>query len=196
MTKILKNAIVSFCSVTSPHGHKNGKHLLGVYVDKDFKKQFEKDFNEVWENGKTAKANKPAYKFKDWFSKDEKTGELIFWITGKAGKERGIIFKNGKGCSFKPKEFGTIGTGSTIDVSYDIYYYNDNDYGEMVLRSIKAIALKKLIPYSDDGGVDGETVEVGQSKSDDEDEKPVKKDKKDKKSKKDKKKKKKNKESK
>ena len=41
MTKIIKDAKVAFCSVTSAGGYANGKHLLGVYVDKKFKKQFD-----------------------------------------------------------------------------------------------------------------------------------------------------------
>ena len=44
---ILKNVKVSFASLTSDTGFKNGKHLLGVVVDKAFKKQFKEDFNKV-----------------------------------------------------------------------------------------------------------------------------------------------------
>jgi len=159
MTNIIKGAIVSFCSVTSPHGFKNGKHLLGVYVDKKFKKQFEKDFNAVWEESKTSKAKNPVYDFKEWFSKDDKTGELIFWLNADASKERGIVFKQPKGANFSQQDFGKIGTKSEIDVSYDLYYHNHSTYGEMVLRSIKAISLVDLVPYEDDGGLDGEAVE-------------------------------------
>ena len=184
MTNKIKNAKVSFASVTKPDGFKNGKHLLGIYVDKAFKKQFEKDFNAVWTENKTAKAKKPAYDFNEWFSKDDDTGELIFWLNANAHKERGIIFKQGEGCDFTAKDFAKIGTGSIIDVSYDLYYFNSPDYGEMVLRSIKAISLKELVPYEDDGGIEGNAVDMGETepaKSDDD--KPVKKDKKKKKKK-------------
>ncbi len=166
MTKIIKNAVVSFCSVTKQGGHKNGKHLLGIYVDKKFKKQFEKDFNEVWEDGKTAKAKKPVYDFNDWFSKEEDTKKLIFWVNAKADKERGIIFKNGKGCSFKPKDFAKIGTNSVIDLEFDIYYFNSSEHGEMVSRAIKAISLKDLVPYEGGSNLDGEIVEFDEFEED------------------------------
>lgn len=173
---ILKKCKVSFASVTNPEGHKNGKHLLGVYVTKDFKKQFEKDFNKVWEDNKTSKAKKPAYAVKDWFSKDEKTNELIFWTTAKADKDRGIIFKQGKGCDFTEDDFEVMGTGSVIDLEYDVYYYNSADYGEMVNRSIKAISLREFVKY--EGGSDIEGDEIGASKKSKKDDKKSKKDKK------------------
>jgi len=172
---------VAFASVTRAEGHKNGKHLLGIYIDKKVKKQIEKDFDTIWQDNKTSKAKKPVYDNKDWFSKDEKTGDLIFWITAVANKERGIIFKQDDDADFSAEDFGKIGAGSVIDVSYDLYYFNSPDYGEMVSRSIKAILLKELVPYEDDGGVGGNTVEVNTSKKEDK-----KSEKKDKKSKKDK----------
>lgn len=160
MTELITGATVAFASITKPDGHKNGKHLLGVYVDKKFKKQVEKDFAEIWEDGKTKKAKKPVYDMKDWFSKDEKDKKkIIFWLTAKADKERGIVFKQGEGCEFTEDDFAKIGAGSKIDVSYDLYYFNSADYGEMVNRSIKAISLLDLVPYEDDGGVEGETIE-------------------------------------
>jgi len=186
MTNKLKDVKVAFASVTRAEGHKNGKHLLGVYVDKKVKKQVEKDFDAIWGDNKSAKAKKPVYSNKDWFSKCEKTGKLIFWLTAVAGKERGIIFKQDDDADFSAEDFCKIGTDSVIDVSYDLYYVNSADYGEMVSRSIKAILLRELVPYEDDGGVGGNTVEVNTSKkSEDSDEpKEVKKDKKKKKKKK------------
>jgi len=180
MTKKLEDVKVAFASVTRENGHKHGKHLLGVYVGKKYRKEVEKDFDTVWRDNKTSKAKKPVYNMDDWFSECEKTGKPIFWITAVAGKERGIIFKQDDDAEFSAEDFGKMGTDSVIDVSYDIYYYNHPDYGEMVSRSIKAILLKKLVPYEDDGGVGGNTVEVKSKKKDE----PVKKDKKKKKKKK------------
>jgi len=182
MTKKLENVKVAFASVAREDGHKNGKHLLGVYVDKKFKKEVEEDFDTVWKDNKTSKAKKPVYSMDDWFSTCDKTGKPIFWLTAKADKERGIIFKQCDDCEFEAEDFGKIGADSVIDVSYDLYYFNSGDYGEMVSRSIKAILLKVLVPYEDDGGVGGNTVEVKSKKKDE----PVKKDKKKKKKKKNK----------
>lgn len=158
MTKVLTDAKVAFCSVSRPDGHKHGKHLLGVFVDKKFKKELEKDFEALWLENKTKKAKKPTYSMDEWFSEDEKTKELIFWTTANASAERGIKFKQGKGCNFTEDDIKIIGAGSIIDLSFDIYYFNSPSYGEMVSRSIKAIALKELVPYSDDGGLDGEEI--------------------------------------
>lgn len=191
-----ENRKVSFASVTKKEGHKNGKHLLGIYVDKKFKKDFIAEFNKIWEDNKSQKAKKPAYDVEDWFSKDEDTKELIFWTTARAKPEdeRGdIIFKQGKGCSFTHKDFTKIGTGSIIDLSVDLYFFNSSDYGEMVSRSIRAISLKELVPYEADGGLEGDAVDMSSVNDDDADESSegeVPKDKKKKKEKKDKKKKK------
>ena len=189
MVELIKEAKVAFCSVTKPDGHKNGKHLLGIYVSKKFKKKVEADFEKVWQDGKTSKAKKPVYDMADWFSKDEKDKEkIIFWLTARADKDRGIIFKQGKGCDFKQADFGKIGAGSTIDLSYDLYYFNSTDYGEMVSRSIKAISLMELVAYEgDDGGVEGDVVEFNSFSEEGEKpkkEKKVKKDKGEKKKKK------------
>ncbi len=157
MTELIQNAKIAFASVTKPEGHKNGKHLLGVYVDKKFKKNFETKFNELWEEEKTNKAKNPVYASKEWFSEDDK-GNLVFWINKDAKSEFKIKFKQAEGCNFKYKDFGMIGEGSIADVSYDLYYYNHKDFGEMILRSIKAIKLIELVPYSDDGGVGGDEI--------------------------------------
>ena len=171
---IIKKCKVSFASVTKPDGHKNGKHLLGVYVDKAFKKQFEKDFEKVWEENKTSKAKKPAYAVKDWFSKDEKTKELIFWTTAKANKERGIIFKQGKGCDFTEDDFEVMGTNSVIDLEYDLYYFNSADYGEMVNRSIKAISLLKFVKYEGGSDIEGDDIGASKKKKEEDEDAPKK----------------------
>lgn len=158
MTNLIKNAKIAFCSITKEDGHSNGKHLLGIFVDKKFKKQFIKDFNEVWEDGKTKKAKKPVYDPEDWFSKDD-NGELVFWLNKDAGSEFGIKLQKEEGTDFKKSDFGTIGAGSIADVSYDLYYFNHPKYGEMGLRAIKAVKLISLVPYTDDGGVGGDSVE-------------------------------------
>ncbi len=184
MTNLIKNAKIAFCSITKPEGHSNGKHLLGVYVDKKFKKAFESDFTALWDENKTKKAKKPVYSFEDWFSKDD-DGNLVFWLNKDAGSEFGIKLQKEEGTDFKKSDFSIIGSDSIADVSYDIYYYNHPKYGEMVLRAIKAVKLITLVPYSDDGGVGGESVEDDEPKikKDDEDV-PSKKSKKDKKKKK------------
>jgi len=157
---ILKNVKVSFASLTSDTGFKNGKHLLGVVVDKAFKKQFKEDFNKVWEENKTAKAKKPAYDMEDWFSIDEETEEIIFWTNAKAGKERGIIFKQAKGQHFTSENFKTMGTGSMIDLEYDLYYFNSPTYGEMTLRSIKAVCLNEFVAYAGGSDLEGKSIDM------------------------------------
>jgi hypothetical protein len=187
----LKKAKVAFCSVTSENGFKNGKHLLGVYVDKKFKKEVAKNFNAIWEENKTAKAKKPVYDMEDWFSTND-DGDLIFWVNKAVNSKVPITFKMCDTCNFKGEDFGVIGDGSTIDLEYDIYYHNDKTYGEMVLRSIKAILLRELVKYEGGDNLGGKSVDVGTTKpSDDEDadepvEKESKKDKKKKKKKKNK----------
>ena len=186
---VIENCKVNFCSVTKPEGHKNGKHLIGVYVDKAFKKQFEKDFLSIWEENKTAKAKKPVYDVADWFSKDEDdSSKIIFWVNKAAASEFEIDFKQAPGCDFTEDDFSTIGTNSVIDLEYDLYYYNHPTYGEMVLRSIKGICLKELVPYEGGSNLEGESIKKKKSEKSEkvEEQKP----KKDKKNKKDKKKKK------
>ena len=185
MTNLIKKAKIAFCSITKEDGHANGKHLLGVYVDKKFKKAFGADFESVWEDNKTKKAKKPVYDYNEWFSKDD-DGNLIFWINKDAGSEFKIKLQKDEGSDFKKSDFGKIGTGSIADVSYDLYYYNHPKYGEMVLRAIKAVKLIDLVPYIDDGGVGGESVEddTESAQSDGDGEVKTKKSKKDKKKKK------------
>ncbi len=186
MTNLIKKAKIAFCSITKEEGHANGKHLLGIYVDKKFKKAFEADFDSVWEENKTKKAKKPVYDSSDWFSKDD-DGKLVFWLNKDAGSEFEIKLQKEEGSDFKKSDFGTIGAGSIADVSYDLYYYNHPKYGEMVLRAIKAVKLIDLVPYTDDGGVGGDSVEddtTTSAKSDDDGEVKTKKSKKDKKKKK------------
>jgi len=172
-----KDMVVSFASLTEKEGYKNGKHLLGVYVDKTFKKNFTKEFNAIWEENKTAKAKKPVYALEDWFSVDDDSGKIIFWSNAKAGKnENGkvaITFKQGDDTKFTSKDFKKIGTGSIIDLSYDLYYFNSPDYGEMVLRSIKGVLLKKLVAYEADGGLDGDTVDMSDEDEDESVAKPA-----------------------
>ena len=164
MSHKIENAEVSFASITKPDGHKNNKHLLGVFVDKDFKKQFEKDFEQVWAENKTAKAKKPIYNVEDWFSKDDgehdkkNKGRIVFWINANAHSEFGITLKQCDDCEFTEEDFAVIGTGSIIDVEYDLYYFNSPDYGEMVLRSIKAVLLKDLIRYEGGDSLDGKAI--------------------------------------
>lgn len=159
----LLDAEVSFCSITNADGHKNGKHLLGVYVDKAFKKQFEKDFDKTWDENKTKKAKKPVYPVKDWFSKDDgkhdkkNKGRIVFWVNANASAERGITLKQCDECDFDEKDFGKIGTGSIIDLEYSLYYHN-NEYGEMVLRSIQAVLLKKLVEFEGGDSLDGNAI--------------------------------------
>jgi len=189
MTNLITQAKIAFCSITKEDGHSNGSHLLGVYVNKKFKKAFEADFDSVWEENKTKKAKKPVYDSSEWFSKDD-DGNLVFWIKKDAGSEFGIKLQKEEGSDFKKSDFGKIGAGSIADVSYDLYYYNHPKYGEMVLRAIKAVKLIDLVPYTDDGGVGGDSVEDDtESKKSDEDgdgEVKTKKSKKDKKKKKNK----------
>ncbi len=164
MGNIIKNAEVSFCSITKPDGHKNNKHLLGVFVDKDFKKQFAKDFDAIWVENKTAKAKKPVYNFEDWFSVDDgehnkaNKGRIVFWLNANAHSEYGITLKQCQDCDFEEEDFAVIGTGSIVDVEYDLYYYNHPTYGEMVLRSIKAVLLKKLVRYEGGDNLDGNVI--------------------------------------
>lgn len=193
MSNKILDAEVSFCSITKPDGHKNNKHLLGVYVDKAFKKKFEKDFNKCWDENKTAKAKKPAYAFKDWFSKDDgehdkkNKGRLVFWLNANAHSEYGITLKQCDDCDFDEKDFGVIGTNSVIDVEYDLYYHNHADYGEMVLRSIKAVLLKKLVRYEGGDDLDGKAIQKKDKAKKEDKKKDKKSDKKDKSKKSDKK---------
>lgn len=183
----IEKAKLAFCSVTKPEGHSNGKHLLGVYVDKKFKKEFIKNFDEIWEENKTTKVKKPVYSAEEWFSEDD-NGKLIFWLNKDAGSEYQIKLSQGEDCSFTRKDFERIGAGSIANVSYDLYYHNHKKYGEMVLRSIKAISLLELVPYEDDGGVGGKSLDNDENykdfeKSEDDLPKKEKKSKKNKKSK-------------
>ncbi len=163
MSKII-DAEVSFCSIMGENGFKNNKHLLGVFVDKAFKKQFEKDFNKTWEENKTAKAKKPVYDMNDWFSEDdgeynkENKGRIVFWINANAHSEYGITLKQCDDCDYEEEDFAVIGSGSSIDVEYDLYYYNHQTYGEMILRSIKAVLLKKLVRYEGGDNLDGKSI--------------------------------------
>lgn len=188
MSKTINNAVVAFCSITKPEGHKNGKHLLGVYVNKKFKKQFEKDFDATWEENKTAKAKKPVYSSDEWFAKDngegdkKRKGDLIFFMNAKADSEYGITLKQPEDADFTEEDFGVIGQGSVIDVEYDLYYFNHKEHGEMVLRSIKAVLLKDLVRYEGGDNLDGKAIKKKEKKSEDSDEpKKVKKEKKSKK---------------
>lgn len=179
MVKTFKNAKVVFASVTTEDGHKNGKHLLGIEIDKKQKKDIEKTFADLWKENKTAKAKKPAYDVADWFSKDEETGALQFWMTRKA---------SGKPMTFKVKDsdmtgemFTDFGAGSVIDVEFDLYYFSSSDYGEMVSRSLNAIRLVKYKQYEGGGStLEGESVTVGYyGKDKDKDKKAAKVDKSD-----------------
>lgn len=161
---VIKDVEVSFCSVTNEDGHKNGKHLIGVYVDKKFKKKFVADFETVWADNKTAKARKPKYSTDEWFSEDEDDGRLIFWVNKSANSDIPIDFKRATGTKFTGSDFEIIGKGSVIDLEYSLYYHNHPQYGEMVLRAIKGIMLKELVPYEGGSELDGETMEVGKSK--------------------------------
>jgi len=160
MVKSLKNVKVVFASVTKEGGHKNGKHLLGIEITKEQKKEITKDFEALWSDNKSAKAKKPAYPVEDWFSKDEQTGAIQFWMTKKA---------DGKPATFKIADksmtaemFTDFGEGSIIDVEFDLYFFKSADYGEMVSRSFNAIRLVEYKQYEGGGStLEGESVTVG-----------------------------------
>jgi hypothetical protein len=158
MKELILDAKVAFASITKPEGHSDGKHMVGVYVDKKFKKDFLKKGEEFWENEKNSKDTKQDHGPSEWFSEDEDdSSKIIFWATAKAETDYPITLKNGPGCSFKLSDFSKIGKGSIIDLSVSVYYYVYK--GKPGLgRGINAVSLKKLVAYEGDDGLDGDVV--------------------------------------
>lgn len=166
MVVTLKGLPVLFASVTKEGGHKNGKHLLAVVIDKKTKKDLLAKADSVWAENKTAKAKDPVHSITDgktsWFSKED-DGRLILWLTKKA---------DGKPATFKIADpamtgemFTDFGEGSEVDVEFDIYYFNSSEHGEMLSRSFNAIKLNKYVPYEGGGStLEGDTVTVGKGK--------------------------------
>jgi len=159
MTITFKGKKVIFASLTKPDGHKDGKHMLGIEVDKKEKKDLIKKFEEVWEDGKSKKDKKPKYAVKDWFSKTD-DGVLVFWLKRKSDSKP-MTFKIANS-QMDADMFTTLGEGSIVDVEFDFYFHEYNG-DSMVLRSLNAIRLVTYVEYTgSEGGstLDGDTVEV------------------------------------
>lgn len=176
MKEKILNATVAFASITKPSGFKDGKHLLAIYVEKSFKKDFIEKADKFWNDEKSTKDDKQDHGPSEWFSKDD-DGKLMFWLSAKADNDRGITMKNGTGCSFVISDFDKIGKGSVIDVSFSTYYYNYQ--GKPGLgRSINAVALKELVEWDGDDGLDGDSLGAVSKDKPVEEDKPKKKKKK------------------
>ena len=183
---VVKKAKVAFASVTKPEGHKNGKHMIGIYVTKDEKKALLKVANSAWKDGKSSKQEDPDHDPKKWFQKDETTGEIIFWVTANVKAKFPLELQNVDGGSFKKKHFASMGLGSIINLEYGIYHYK-NDSGEGVARSANTIQLLTYEKFVGGSELNGQAVDMDEKDPDEEEAPKAKKDKKDKKKKKKKK---------
>jgi len=158
----LKDQVVAFAILTGA-GKKGKKpeneYVLAVEVTAKQRKQLIKELSEFFDEHKTAKAEKPAYEFEDWFTESKSVkGGFVFW--GSELVISDITRKVAPGTGYSLREFGEMGAGSVVDVEYRFFYFN-NSFGEGLGMRLSAVKLNKFTPYTGGGGatLDGDTLQ-------------------------------------
>lgn len=147
---IFDNVEVAFAQVTG-EGNENGKHLIGIFVDKKMLKALEKERVAVWDKGNTGTRKTPFQSLEDWCSEDEEDGRKFVWLSCDAdpsNPSHALDYIVGEGDDFTMKDFAIIGAGSKVTVEFNMFMTKKNDKKkENVGRSMIAIQLHDLVPF-------------------------------------------------
>lgn len=143
---IFENVKVAFAQITG-EGNDNGKHLIGIFVNKDNVKELKKARKAVY--GKDVDEGDLKQSLDDWMETDEETGKKFLWLgcdADPANPAHALDYIVDEDDDFTMKDFAIIGTGSKVTVEFNMFkttFKKKPNIG----RALIAVQLNTLVPF-------------------------------------------------